>query len=157
MAGSELLRRRELERYRELIPDKEDCQDKWDAALDDLVKYVTLLVWQCNNEKQLAGLMKRIWHKSSALKQSSQNFFLGYHELNAHIQWLVSRPADAESYKRFQVGKCACCVYVSLTCHSHVSLIGAGFIWMLVLTLGGLLLKVMNQAKDWGHSKPSVG
>ena len=60
LARLELLTRRELERYRELIPDKEDCQDKWDAALDDPVKYVTLLVGQCNNEEQRAELMKRI-------------------------------------------------------------------------------------------------
>jgi hypothetical protein len=39
---------------------------------------------------------------------------------------------------------------VSLTCHSHVSSIGVGFIQILVLTLGGLLLTVMNQAKDRG-------
>ena len=29
---------------------------------------------------------------------------------------------------------------MSLTCHSHVSLICVGVIWMLFLTLGGLLL-----------------
>ena len=79
-----------------------------------------------------------------------QNDFLAYHELKAHVQWLVLMPADAEAYKRFQVGKCACFFYVSLTCHSHVSLIGVGFIRMLVLTLGGLLLTVMNRAKDRG-------
>ena len=40
LAGLELLTRRELEWYREIIPDKEDCQDKWDGALDYPVKYV---------------------------------------------------------------------------------------------------------------------
>ena len=80
--------------------------------------------------------MKRVWHNSSALEHTLQNYFLAYHELKAHVQWLVSRPADAGAYKRFQVGKCACFVYVSLTCHSHISSIGVGFIWMLVLTLG---------------------
>ena len=44
----------ELEQYRELIPDKEDCQGKWDAALDDPGKYVTVFVGQCNNEEQRA-------------------------------------------------------------------------------------------------------
>ena len=120
MAGLELVTRCELERYRELIPDKEDCQDKWDVALDDPVKYVTLLVGQCNNEEQRAASMKRIWHESFASEQTSQNYFLAFHELKPHVQWLVSRPADAGAYKRFQVGKCACFVYVSLTCHSHI-------------------------------------
>ena len=46
---------RGLERYCEPIPDKEDCQDDWDAALDDLGKYVTVLVGQCNNEEQRAA------------------------------------------------------------------------------------------------------
>ena len=55
MAGLELVTRRELERYRELVPDKEDCQDKWDAALDGPGKYVTVLVGQCNNEEQRAA------------------------------------------------------------------------------------------------------
>ena len=46
----------------------------------------------------------------------------------------VSRPAEAVFYNRFQVGKCACFFYVLLTCQ------GVRFIWMLVLTLGVLLL-----------------
>ena len=58
LAGLEVLIRRELEWYRELIPDKEDCQDKCDAALDleYPVKYVTLLVGKWNNEEQRAAL-----------------------------------------------------------------------------------------------------
>ena len=71
--------------------------------------------------------MKRIWHDSSALEQTLQNYFLAYHELKAHAQWLVSRPTKEVVYKRFQVGECACFFYVSLTCHSHVSSIGVGF------------------------------
>ena len=47
--------RRELEWYREFIPNEEDCQDEWDAALDDPGKYVTLLVGQCNDEEQRAA------------------------------------------------------------------------------------------------------
>ena len=78
--------------------------------------------------------MNRIWHDSSALEQTSQIYFLVYHELKAHVQWLVSRPAEAVFYKRFQIGKCACFFYVPLTCQ------GVGFIRMLVLTLGFLLL-----------------
>ena len=54
LAGLELLTRRELERYRELIPNEEDCQDKWDAAVDDPGKYVYLLVGQLNEEDQRA-------------------------------------------------------------------------------------------------------
>ena len=55
LAGLKLRRRRELEQYHELIPDKVDCWDKWDAALDDPVKNVTLLLEHCNNEEQRAA------------------------------------------------------------------------------------------------------
>ena len=54
LAGLELLTRRGLEQYSELNPDKEYCQDEWDAALDDSGKYVTVLVGQCNNKEQRA-------------------------------------------------------------------------------------------------------
>ena len=46
MAGWALLLRHELQRYRDLIPEDEDRQDKWDAAMDGPEKYVTLLVGQ---------------------------------------------------------------------------------------------------------------
>ena len=55
LAGLELLTRCGLERYSEFIPDKEDCQDKCVAAVDDPGKYVTVLVGQCNNEEQKAA------------------------------------------------------------------------------------------------------
>jgi hypothetical protein len=48
--------------------------------------------------------MKRIWRDSSAWEQTRQNYFLAYHELKAHVQWLVSRPTKAAVYKRFNVG-----------------------------------------------------
>ena len=78
--------------------------------------------------------MNRIWHDSSALERTSQIYLLVYHELKAHVHLLVSRPSEAVFYKRFQVGRCACFFYLSLTCQD------VGFIWMLVLTLGFLLL-----------------
>ena len=56
MAGLEVLTHRGLKRYSEFIPDEEDCQDECVAALDDLGKYVTVLVWRCNNEVQRAAL-----------------------------------------------------------------------------------------------------
>ena len=39
-----------------------------------------------------------------------------YTEYSTKTQWLVSRPAKAVFYKRFQVGKCSCFFYVPLTC-----------------------------------------
>ena len=87
-------------------------------------KYVTLLVGQCNDEDQRAEADEENWHNNSAWERTTKNYFLPYHEVKAHVQWLVSRPAEAEAYTMFQVGKCACFFYVSLTCHSHVSLLG---------------------------------
>ena len=36
MSGLALLTRRELDRYHDLIPDDEDLQDEWEAAMGDL-------------------------------------------------------------------------------------------------------------------------
>ena len=36
------------------MPDKEDLQDKWFAAIDDPGKYVSLLVGQMDDEEQRA-------------------------------------------------------------------------------------------------------
>ena len=112
LAGLELLTRCELEWYCELIPNEEDCQDEWDAAVDDPGKYVSLLVGQINDEEQRSERDEENSHDDSAWEQTTQNYFLVYHEVKAHIQWLKSMPAEAEAYKRFQEGKCACIVYV---------------------------------------------
>ena len=53
-SGLVLLAKRELRRYRDLIPDDEDLQDKWHAAVDDPEKYVSLLIGQKNDEEQQA-------------------------------------------------------------------------------------------------------
>ena len=109
MAGLALLTRRELDRYRDLIPDDEDLQDKWEAAMDDPEKYVSLLVGQKNDDEQ----HEENWHDTFDWERTTHNYYLAYHEVKAHLQWVASRPADAEAYKRFQVGKCACFVRVS--------------------------------------------
>ena len=54
MSGFALLTRRELERYRDLIPDNKDLQVEWEAAVDDPVKYVSLLIGQKDDEEQRA-------------------------------------------------------------------------------------------------------
>ena len=71
LSGLELLTCHELERYRELIPDEEDCQDEWDAAVGDPGKYVTLLVEQCNDEDQQAEADEENWHDNSAWEQTT--------------------------------------------------------------------------------------
>ena len=83
MAGLELLTRCELEWYHELISDKEDCQDKWDAAMDDPERYVTLLVRQSNDEEQQALADEENYHNNSAWEQTTQNYFLAYHVVKA--------------------------------------------------------------------------
>ena len=112
MAGLALLTRRELDRYHDLIPKDKDCQDKWDAAMDDPEKYVSLLVGQENDDEQWAESDEENWHNTSDWERTTQNYFLVYHEVKAHLQWVASRPADAEAYKRFQEGIYACFVYV---------------------------------------------
>ncbi len=54
ISGLRLLTRPELDRYRKLMPDDEDCQDEWFAAIDDPRKYISLLVGQMDDEEQRA-------------------------------------------------------------------------------------------------------
>ena len=75
--------------------------------MDDPEKYVTLLVGQSNDEEQRSDADEENWHDNSGWEQTTHNCFLVYHEVKAHVQWVVSRPAEAEVYKRFHVGRCA--------------------------------------------------
>jgi len=108
VAGQGLLTRSELERYRKLIPGDKDCQDEWEAAIADPKKYVSLLVGQMDDEEQRADRDKENYHDCSEWEQTTQNYFLLYHEVKAHLRWVALRPDEAEAYKRFQVGDCMC-------------------------------------------------
>jgi hypothetical protein len=103
MSGFALLTRRELERYRDLIPDNKDLQVEWEAAVDDPVKYVSLLIGQKDDEEQRAESDEENYHDPFEAEQEKQNYFLAYHQVRAHLQYIASRPANAKSYKRFQV------------------------------------------------------
>ena len=102
-SGLALLTERELRRYRKFIPDDEDLQREWDAAVEDPLKYVSLLIGQKNDEEQRAESDEENYYDPFEAEQTTQNFFLAYHQVKAHLQYLASRPAKAESYRRFQV------------------------------------------------------
>ncbi len=51
MSGLALLTSCELDRYRDLVPDYEDLQDKWDAVVDNPAKCITLLIGQKGDEE----------------------------------------------------------------------------------------------------------
>jgi hypothetical protein len=105
-AGLRLLTRTELDCYRDLVPDDKDLQDEWFAAIADPGKYVTLLVGQIDDEEQRAEKDEENVNDCSEWEQTTQNYFLSYHEVRAHLRWVASRPAEAEAYKRFQVSGC---------------------------------------------------
>ena len=89
--------------YRKLIPEDEDLQDEWGAAINDPGKYVSLLVGQVDDEEQRAAKDEENYYDCSEFEQTTHNYFLSYHEVKAHLRWVASRPAEAEAYKRFQV------------------------------------------------------
>ena len=62
MASLALLTRCDLDRYRELIPDDEDLQGEWEAAVDDPEKYVSWLIGQKNDDKQRAESDEENYH-----------------------------------------------------------------------------------------------
>ena len=101
----QLLTQLELDQYRRLMPDDEDCQVEWEAVIDDdTKKYVSLLVRQMDDKEQRAKKDEENYYDRSEWDQTTQNYFLLYHEVQAHLRWIASRPAKAEAYKRFQVG-----------------------------------------------------
>ena len=85
VAGLRLLEQSELELYRELIPGDKDRQNEWFSAIEDPGKYVTLLVGQMDDEEQRAEKDKENYHDCSKWEQTTQNYFLSYHEVKAHL------------------------------------------------------------------------
>ena len=98
-----LLTSRELDQYCDLVPDNEDLQDKWGAVVDDPAKYITLLIGQKDDEEQRAESDEENYHPPFEGEQMTQIFVFAYHEVKAHLKWVSLRPADAATYKRFQV------------------------------------------------------
>ena len=96
----------ELKLYRELMPEDGDRQDEWKAAIRDPGKYVSLLVGQMDDEEQREVRDEDNFYDCSEWEQTTQSYFLSYHEVKAHLRWIASRPAEAEAYKRFQVSDC---------------------------------------------------
>ena len=61
-SGLVLLSKRELRRYRDLIPDNEDLQDARHAAVYDPEKYVSLFIGQKDDEEQRAESDEENYH-----------------------------------------------------------------------------------------------
>ena len=102
-SGLELLTTRELRRYRKLVPEDEDLQREWDAAVEYPPKYVGLLIGQKDDEEQRAEIDEENYYDPFEGEQAKQNYFLAYHQTKAHLRYLATRPAEAEVYRRFQV------------------------------------------------------
>ncbi len=120
IAGIRLLTHTKLDRYCELMPDNKDLQDKWEAEIDDPKKYVSLLVGQMDDDEQQAKLDKENYHNPSKWERTTKSYFIAYHEVKAHLKWVLSRPAEAEAYTRFQVSDCLRSISLSGTCCSSV-------------------------------------
>ena len=104
--GLQLLLLLDLKRYRNEFPDKENLQDKWEAAMTNPGKYVNLLVGQRDDEDLSEETDKENHYNSLLWDQKTKNFFLAYHQVKAQAHWFASRPDEAEHYKRFQVRNC---------------------------------------------------
>ena len=97
MAGSCLLTRSKLDRYRELIPDDKDCQVEWESAIDDPEKYVSLLVGQMDDDEPWAEADEENYHEPSEWERTTTIYFFAYHEVKTHLKWVLLRPAEAEA------------------------------------------------------------
>ena len=65
--------RHELQRNRDLIPEDEDPQNEWEAAVDDPEKYVSLLIGQKDDEEQRAESNEENYHNPFKAEQKTQN------------------------------------------------------------------------------------
>ena len=102
-SGQQLLATCELRRYREFIPEDEDLQREWDAAVEDPEKYVQLLIGQKSDDEQREETDEENYYPPFEAEQETQNYFLAYHQVKAHLRYIATRPAEAEVYRRFQV------------------------------------------------------
>jgi len=104
-AGKRLLTARELRRYRKYCPGDIDLQRDWDAAVTSPVKYVQLVIGQ-KGEGDLREESddENYWPPFEA-EQETQNYFLAYHQVEAHLRYLATRPGEAEVYRKFQVSQ----------------------------------------------------
>lgn len=105
--GLQLLPKRDLKRYRRKFPDEDGLQDKWEAAVTHSGKYVNMLVGQ-KDEEDLRSERDEVnyFDHEEYWDHVAKNFFVAYHQVKSHVQWCVSRPDEAEHYKRFQVRTC---------------------------------------------------
>ncbi len=104
--GLQLLLRCKLKHYRDKFPDEKDLQDVWKKAVTHPSKYVNLLVGQLDNKDLRAERDKENHYNSEPWDWFTKNFFFAYHQVKAQACWFVSRPNEAEHYKRFQVRTC---------------------------------------------------
>ncbi len=114
--GLQLLLLRELERYREKVPDEKDLQDEWRKAVTHPGKYVNLLVGQLDDKDLMSEIDEENLYDSEPWDRVTKNFFLAYHQVKAQAHWFALRPNEAEHYKRFQVRTCVLFLYVQMDC-----------------------------------------
>ncbi len=94
--GLQLLSIRELEHYREKVPNEKDLQDEWRKAVTHPGKYVNLLVGQLDNKDLRSEIDEENLYDSESWDQVTKNFFLAYHQVKAQARWFALRPNEAE-------------------------------------------------------------
>jgi len=104
-AGRHLLTARDLRRYRKLIPEDVDLQRDWEAAVDDPAKYVQLMLGQQGDEERREESDDENYWPPFEAEQDKQNYYLAYHQVEAHLRYLATRPGEAEVYQKFQVSQ----------------------------------------------------
>ncbi len=83
--GLQLLLLRELERYREKVPDEKDLQDERRKAMTHPGKYVNLLVGQLDDKDLRLEIDKENLCNNEPWDWVTKNFFLAYHQVKAQL------------------------------------------------------------------------
>ncbi len=78
-------------------------QRDWDAAVTSPVKYVQLMIGQKGEDDLQEDSDDENYWPPFEGDQERQNYFLAYHQVEAHLRYIVERPAEAQAFRRFQV------------------------------------------------------
>ena len=92
-----------LEQYHELFEDEENLQNKWEAAVVHPKLGVDLLIGQLGDDDIRAIDDEENYYDTGDYDEMKKNYFLAYHQVEAHRRFLEENPDEVVYFRRFQL------------------------------------------------------
>ena len=102
-ACKEILTPEGLEEYQGLFEEEEDLQVQWEAAVEHPSLGVGLLIGQLDDEDLRAIDNGENYHDRGNYDAMKKNYFLAYHQVEAHRRFLEENPDEVVHFRRFQL------------------------------------------------------